>query len=50
MGSYYYYTHTQCDAQLEVLNSYSYKLIFLCICMEEDPAQVDVLGTSEALA
>lgn len=50
MGSDYDYTHTQSDAQFEVLNSYSGKLTFLCICIEEDPAQADVLGTSEALA
>lgn len=50
MGSYYDYTHTHSDAQLEVLNSCSYKLTFLCIYIEEDLAQVDVLGTSEALA
>lgn len=50
MGSYYDYTHMQSDVQFEVLNSYSYKLTSLCICIEEDPAQVGVLGTSEALA
>lgn len=50
MGSYYDYIHTQSDVQFEVLNSYSYKLTFLYICIEVDPALVDVLGTNEALA
>lgn len=50
MGSYYDYIHTQSGTQFEVLDSYAYKLTFLCICIEVDPAQVDVLETSEALA